>query len=120
MTDADTTLAEIEERIRAFCDAREWDQFHGAKDLAIGVVTEASELLEHFRFRTPAESEALLGDHATRREIADEMADVAIFLLRLAQRYGIDLAAAVDAKLARNAQRYPVETSRGNARKAPG
>ncbi|RIL06161.1 MAG: nucleotide pyrophosphohydrolase [Proteobacteria bacterium] len=118
MSTQPTSVQSLQDAIRAFCEARDWDRFHGAKDLAIGVATEAGELLEHFRFRSEDEVDALFRDPSARDEIAGEMADVAIFLLRMAQRYEIDLGRAVLDKLAVNAKRYPVETSRGSNRKA--
>jgi NTP pyrophosphatase (non-canonical NTP hydrolase) len=118
MPDPSRDLAALQDAIRQFCEARDWDRFHGAKDLAIGVATEAGELLEHFRFRSDTEVEALFRDAAARSEIAAEMADVLIFLLRMAQRYEIDLGRAVVEKLAANEKRYPVETARGSNRKA--
>lgn len=118
MSDPPATLASLQSAIRQFCEERDWGRFHGAKDLAIGVATEAGELLEHFRFRSDDEVEALFRDAAARAEIAAEMADVLIFLLRMAQRYEVDLGQAVVEKLSANAKRYPVETARGSNRKA--
>jgi NTP pyrophosphatase (non-canonical NTP hydrolase) len=117
MIDADTTLAALKAQVTAFCTARDWDQFHGPRDLAIGVVTEASELLELFRFRTDDELVAALADGDLRRDVEHEMADVLFFLLRLAARHGIDVASACARKLAINETRYPVEKSRGSNRK---
>ncbi len=117
MTDADTPIAVLRDRIAAFCTEREWDPFHGPRDLAIGVVTEAAELLELFRFRSEAESSALLSDPVGRRRVEDELADVLFFVLRFAERHGIDLTTASLAKLAQNAVRYPVEKARGSNRK---
>jgi NTP pyrophosphatase (non-canonical NTP hydrolase) len=116
--DEDATVDELKAVVRRFCEARDWDQFHGAKDLAIGVITEAAELLEHFRFRSEAEAEALFDHPESRSEIEAEVADVLIFVLRLAQKYEIDLASAVESKLEANERRYPVETARGSNRKA--
>lgn len=116
--DAITAIAELKQQVQTFCEKRDWDQFHSAKDLAIGVITEAAELVAHFRFRSEAESDALFDDPGTRAAISAELADVAIFLLRFAQRYGIDLTRAVLDKLDDNARRYPVETARGNNEKA--
>jgi len=118
--DAETPIELLKERVRLFCEAREWDPFHGAKDLAIGVITEAAELLEHFRFRSDDEANALFEQAAERAEIEGEVADVLIFVLRLAQKYEIDLSEAVHTKLARNEERYPVELSRGSNQKARG
>lgn len=117
MTDADTHLADLKRRVRDFSTARDWDRFHGAKDLAIGLVTEGAELLELFRFRSPEEVEAVFSDPERRRHVEEELADVLFFVVRLAERYGIDLTSAFDAKLAVNERRYPVEKARGSNRK---
>ncbi len=114
------SILELQERVRRFCEARDWDQFHGAKDLAIGIITEASELLELFRFRSDQEVEDLFQKPDRRAAIEAELADVLIFVLRFAQRYEIDLSEAVLRKLASNEERYPVESSRGSNEKAPG
>jgi len=112
-----TSLKSLQAAIRQFCKDRDWDQFHGAKDLAIAIITEAGELLEHFRFQSSEQVEALFAETQARTEVESEVADVLIFLLRLADRYEIDLAAAVQRKLAENAERYPVEESRGRNKK---
>ena len=111
------TITDLKGKVKAFCGARDWDQYHNAKDLAIGVSTEAGELLDLFRFKSPEEVEAMLRDARERAEIEDEMSDVFFFLLRLGQKYDIDLAQAFERKLAKNALKYPVETSRGSNKK---
>ncbi len=113
MTDQTTNVAQLKDRVRAFCEERDWDQYHGPKDLAIGIITEASELLEHFRFRDDTHSMERVANPDTRREIESELADVLFFVLRFAQRNDIDLTSAFEAKLAKNAERYPAEKSRG-------
>ena len=113
MSDGTTNLELLKERVREFCEARDWDQFHNPKDLAIGVVTEAAELLEIFRFKSEGESEELMKDPETREKAAMEMADVLFMLLRLAQKYGFDLTQSLLKKLAINEERYPVEKARG-------
>ena len=112
-----TTLGTLKGHVRDFCEARDWDRFHGAKDLAIGLVTEASEVLEHFRFQSDEDIAAILADDGRKAEIEAELADTLFFLLRFAGRYDIDLTAAFDRKLAKNAAKYPVETARGSNRK---
>lgn len=111
------TVSQLKERVQAFCEARDWDPFHGAKDLAIGISTEAAELLEHFRFQSQDEVDRILRDPDRREEIGAELADVLIFLLRFAQRFDFDLATVVADKLEANERRYPVATSRGSNRK---
>ena len=105
-------------RVARFCDERDWDQFHNPKDLAIGAITEASELLEIFRFKTEEEMQVLIHDPATREHIGQELADVFYFLLRFAQRFDFDLLAEFEAKMVRNGFRYPVELARGSNLKA--
>jgi NTP pyrophosphatase (non-canonical NTP hydrolase) len=112
-----TTIAELQHAIRVFCEERDWDRFHGAKDLAIGIASEAGELLQLFRFLSDDEVEALFRRGEDRSRVEAELADVLIFVLRLAQRYDIDLPNAVQRKLDENGRRYPVEASRGSNRK---
>jgi len=117
--DAGTTLAELKEEIQRLCEARDWDRFHDAKELAIGIATEAGELLQRFRFLSQGEVEAAMADPDSRAAVEAELADVLIFALRLAQRYEIDLATAVRGKLAANERRHPVAETRGSNRKRP-
>ncbi len=108
-------IEDITARIRAFRDEREWKQFHDPKSMAAGIAVEAAELLEHFNWKTPAQCETVAV--AKRNEIAEEMADVAILLFEMADNIGVNLAEAIESKLAGNAVRYPVEKSRGSNRK---
>ncbi len=112
------SLQQATERVEKFCDERDWDQFHSPKDLAIGAITEASELLEIFRFKTEEEMQAMLHDPDTREHIGQELADVFYFLLRFAQRFDFDLLSEFEAKMVRNGLRYPVELARGSNLKA--
>ena len=110
----------MEDLVRAvlrFRDEREWGQFHNPKDLAISIVLEAAELLEHFQWKRPEEVESLLAEVGSRQQVGEEMADVLILLISLADAVGIDLLEAARAKLAENARKYPVERARGSARK---
>lgn len=112
MTD---TFEEMTERIRHFRDARDWRQFHQPKEMAVAIAAEAGELLQHFVWQSPEQSEDRL--RLKRAEIIDEMADVALLLFEFADNCGIDLAEAMRAKLLRNETRYPVEKARGSNRK---
>ncbi|WP_323095673.1 DUF429 domain-containing protein [Intrasporangium sp. YIM S08009] len=106
------------DRIRAFADEREWGRFHDPKNLAMALSVEVAELLEVFQWMTPEESRAVMaGERAG--EVADEVADVMTYLLRLVDVLDLDLDAALTSKAQRNAERYPVETSRGSSAKAP-
>jgi len=98
------------ERIRRFRDERDWLRFHNPKDLAMSVSIEAAELLELFQWRSTEQSTRFVQEN--REMVADEMADVAIYLLELADVAGIDLAKAIDAKLVKNAIKYPVDKPR--------
>ncbi len=111
--DERASVAQLKEAVRRFCEEREWDPFHNPKDLAIGIITEAAELLEHFRFRTTEECVAALADPAKRLAIEAELADILFFAFRFAGRFGIDLSEAMGRKEAVNAARYPVDKVRG-------
>lgn len=115
--DQKTTVRDLKDKVKEFCDRRDWDQFHNAKELAIGIVTEASELLECFRFKSYSEVDALFEDKERSKELKDEIADVFYFLLRLAQRYDIDLSEELERKIEKNNKRYPVEKSKGSNKK---
>ncbi len=111
--DRTTTIHQLREQVRAFITARDWDQFHTPKDLAIALSIEAGELLEHFRFRDNAEIAERLTAPEFRQDISDELADVLYFVLALSNKLDIDLSAALKAKMAVSARRYPVEKARG-------
>ncbi|MCM2280968.1 MAG: nucleotide pyrophosphohydrolase [Bdellovibrionaceae bacterium] len=117
MSDASTTIESLKQNIQAFCEERDWDQFHDPKELAIGLITEASELLEHFRFRSPAEVAERLREPSSREEIEDELADVLFFILRFAGRNEIDLSTTVRRKMDKNGRKYPVALAKGSNRK---
>ena len=115
--DSKTTLNELKEKIKTFCEERDWDQFHDAKELAIGIVTEASELLEHFRFKSKEQINEMFKNETKRNELTEEMADVLYFLIRMAQRYNIDLTTELNRKLDKNHKKYPIEKSKGSNKK---
>lgn len=109
------SFEEARHRLREFSAQRDWDQFHSPKNLAMALIVEAAELAEHFQWLTQAQSAALPADKL--EAVTQEVADVQIFLIRLADRLDIDLDTAVAAKLAINEQKYPAEKARGNALK---
>jgi len=111
-SDSRLTLADLREEVLAFRDARDWAQFHQPKDLALALSIEAAEVLELFRFRSDAEVRAQVEKRDTT-ELGHELADVLYWVLLLSHETGIDLAQAMEEKLAFNARRYPVELSRG-------
>jgi len=111
------SLETLRERLRAFAAARDWEPFHTPKNLAMALVGEAGELIAHFQWLTAAQSEAENIPAETRTAIEAEMADVLIYLVRLADRLGVDLLAAAAAKIELNERRYPAERARGSAAK---
>src|SRR5476651_29567 len=117
LTDSATSVAELKARILAFVRERDWEQFHAPKNLSMALAAEAAELMEHFLWATPEASHAVASDAAKRQKIAEELADVVIYALEFANMTGLDVAAAVEAKMAANARKYPVEKARGRAEK---
>lgn len=109
------SIKELTAEIRAFRDARDWKQFHSPKELAVAITAEAGELLQHFVWQSPEQSEQRAVER--REEIAGEIADVGILLFELADHLGIDLGAAMRAKIAKNELRYPAEKARGSNKK---
>lgn len=105
----------LREKLRDFARRRDWEQFHSPKNLATALIVEAAELVEHFQWLTQQQSREL--DDAVRQEVAMEMADVFIYLLRLADQLDVDLVRAAHDKMAINEKRYPVELSRGKAKR---
>ena len=118
-TDSATTVAELKTRVLAFARERDWEQFHSPKNLSMALAAEAGELMEHFLWATNEQSRAVAADAAKRGKIADELADVVIYALELANATGLDVATAIEAKMAANAKKYPVEKARGRADKYP-
>ncbi len=109
------SLITLREQLRAFAREREWQRFHTPKNLAMALIVEAAELVEHFQWLSGEESLALR-DEARREAIRDELADVLIYLIELADVLEVDLAAAARAKIAKNALKYPVGQARGKAK----
>ena len=100
------SLDDLRERLRRFAAERDWEQFHTPKNLAMSVAIEAAEIMEHFQWLTAAQSNNL--DAAARHEIALEIADVLLYLVRLADVLDIDMAAAAREKIGLNAHKYLV------------
>lgn len=117
MDDATTTFSEVKERVLAFARAREWEQFHAPKNLSMALAAEAAELMEHFLWVSAEASRGVAMDPAKRAKIAEELADIIIYALEFANATGLDAAAAIESKMAANAQKYPVEKARGRADK---
>ena len=105
-------LAVLRERLRTFVDERDWRQFHNHKDLALSMVLEAAEVLEHFQWKSPEEVEEYGRTH--REEIAEELADVLKYLVELADNLGVeDIVETALVKLEKDARKYPPEKARG-------
>lgn len=109
------SLLQLRDALRAFAAERDWDQFHSPRNLATALSVEAAELLEPFQWLTDEQSRSLPPE--ARAAVEQELADVLLYLVRLADKLDVDLAAAARAKIARNAEKYPVEKSRGSSRK---
>jgi NTP pyrophosphatase (non-canonical NTP hydrolase) len=115
--DKETNIQNLKEIVKKFCEDRNWDQFHNAKDLSIGIITEASELLELFRFKSNEEIENMFKDNKKRQTICEEISDTLYFILRLAQRYDIDLTKELINKIEKNNTKYPIEKAKGSNKK---
>ena len=111
----DLPLERLRDRLREFAAARDWNQFHSPKNLAIALSVEAGELLEQFQWLSDQESLILPNDKLEK--INDEIADVLLYLIRLADVLNVDLIKSADTKIEANAQKYPVDKSRGSAKK---
>ena len=108
-------LAQLRQRLQAFVRERDWEQFHSPKNLAMAMIVEAAELVEHFQWMTEQESRDVAADK--REQVGQEIADTFIYLLRMSDVLGIDLIDAANAKMDLNAKKYPAEKVRGsNAR----
>ncbi len=113
MPDTTTTLQTLKEAIARFAAERQWEPFHTPKNLVMGMAIETAELMEHFLWIDGEASRKAADDPQRREQIADEMADVANYLLNLSNVLGIDLSDAIVAKIAKNAVKYPAEQYRG-------
>jgi NTP pyrophosphatase (non-canonical NTP hydrolase) len=115
LTDSSTTVNELKSLVLAFARERDWEQFHAPKNLSMALAAEAGELMEHFLWASPEESRAVALDAAKKAKIGEELADVVIYALEFANATGLDVAACIEAKMAANARKYPVEKSRGRS-----
>ncbi|WP_291315428.1 nucleotide pyrophosphohydrolase [Desulfuromonas sp.] len=115
MSDQQTTLQELKERMAAFVRERDWEQYHAPKNLSMSIAIEAAELMEHFQWLTVEQSKAL--DAEALEEIGEELADIVIYALSMANTLGLDLSETVLAKMAKNIRKYPKEKVRGKSHK---
>jgi dCTP diphosphatase len=116
-SDSVTTMAQIKARVLEFAREREWEQFHAPKNLSMALAAEAGELMEHFLWATSEASRAIAAEPHKRARIEEELADVVIYALEFANVAGIDVAAAIERKMAANAVKYPVDKARGRSDK---
>lgn len=110
-----TDIESLRVALREFAAERDWDQFHSPKNLAAALAVEAAEILEHFQWLTEEQSRSM--SESKREEAAEELADVLLYLVRLADKLDIDLMSAAAAKLSKNAEKYPVAKSKGRSTK---
>lgn len=110
------SLDDLNRHLAEFARVRDWEQFHSPKNLSMALIAEAAELIEHFQWLTEEESQNLPPEKL--EEVRMELADIQIYLIRIAERLGVDLIAAANEKLSLNERRYPVEMVKGSARRA--
>ena len=115
MSDNQTTLQDLKEKMAAFVRERDWEQFHTPKNLSMSIAIEAGELMEHFQWLTVEQSKNL--SPAALQDIGEELADIVIYALSLANTLGLDMADTVLAKMEKNIRKYPSEQVRGKAHK---
>ncbi len=113
----DYTVQELIDKVKNFCEERDWDKFHNPKDLAIGISTEAGELLDIFRFKNNEDMADIMETPAKRERVEEELADVLFFVLRFAQMNDIDLKTAIEMKLLKNDEKYPADLVKGKNKK---
>jgi NTP pyrophosphatase (non-canonical NTP hydrolase) len=111
-------LEALRARLRAFAAARDWEQYHSPKNLASALIVEAAELLEHFQWLTQEQSRRLPSEQLAA--VAEELADVLLYLVRMADLLGVDLIDAAHRKIERNERKYPADEVRGSAAKRDG
>ena len=107
--DEQTSVAQLRELVRQFVDERNWRQFHSPKNLSMSLAIEAAELMEHFQWLTVEESRALATDQQRRGAVAEELADVISYALAIANEMQIDVSAALQDKMLKNARKYPAQ-----------
>lgn len=117
MSDNTVYVQDMKNKVQRFCEERDWDQFHNPKDLAIGISTEANELLDIFRFASNEDMKMILKDVEKREHVEEELADTLFFILRFAQMNGIDLSDCLADKIVKNGNKYPVEKIKGKNKK---
>ncbi len=113
MNDQETTVGELRKLVDDFVDERDWQQFHSPKNISMALAIEAAELMEHFQWITIDASRAIVDEPDKLAEVGEELADVLAYTVAMANSLGIDLAATLEAKMVKNANKYPAEEFRG-------
>lgn len=108
MSDETTSVEDLKAAVARFVTARDWDRYHSPKNLAMSISIEAAEIMEHFQWLTVGEAVEAMKDEKVRSEVEEEIADVVIYCLSFASQTGIDVSKAIQAKLERNEERFPV------------
>ncbi len=111
-SDKNTPIQELKDLVIKFVKERDWEQFHNPKDVAISLSLEASEVLEHFQWKNPAEIEKYL--HTHKKEIADELVDVLYWVLLMSYYFKVDLIKAFEIKMLENEKKYPIKKAKGS------
>ena len=115
--DKDCTIDTLKLEVKRFCELRDWDQFHMPKNLVMALCGEVGELIEIFQWLTEEESKDIVQDARKMEQVEEEIADIQVYVLRLAHKLGVDIERAVEKKMRKNAEKYPVHLARGNAKK---
>ena len=113
MMDGDTHLQEIKDKVLGFARERDWEQFHSPKNLSMAIAAEAAELMEHFLWQSPEQSRSDMEQVQLRAKVEEELADIFIFAIEFANVTGLDIAGIIEAKMRRNAEKYPRRESAG-------
>ena len=113
MNDESTTISELREMVREFVAERDWQQFHAPKNISMALTVEAGELMEHFQWLTLDASRAIRDDQQAKQAVGEELADVVCYALAMANELDLDLASALEQKMAKNRLKYPAEDYRG-------
>jgi dCTP diphosphatase len=117
VNDSTSTVDDLKSLMAGFIAERQWEPFHDPKNLSTSIAIEAAELMEHFQWLRSDQLESVQGDERTMREVREEVADILAYLLSFATRMNIDLSAALEDKMRKNAAKYPAEDYRGRFRK---
>lgn len=117
LNDKILTINDLKKIVKDFCDDRNWSQFHNPKDLAIGISTEAGELLDLFRFKNSDEINDMMINDIKKERISEELSDVLYFVLRFSEMYEFDLSTSLKSKIEKNNKKYPVEKSKDSNKK---